>query len=97
LHGGVDSVRAFVDGLRCFSLAESLGGVESLIAHPATMTHASMDAQARRTAGISDTLLRISVGIEAAEDLLRDLQGGLGRAAQVADQRIATDFLEYAQ
>jgi len=97
LHGGLAGVKAFVDGLRCFSLAESLGGVESLIAHPATMTHASMDAQARRTAGISDTLLRVSVGIEAADDLLRDLQGGLDRAAAVAEHRVAADFLEYAQ
>jgi cystathionine gamma-synthase len=80
LCGGVANVRAFVEGLRCFSLAESLGGVESLIAHPATMTHAAMDAEARRVAGISDTLLRLSVGIESVDDLIRDLQGGLQRA-----------------
>jgi len=80
LHGGVDSVRAFVDGLSCFSLAESLGGVESLIAHPATMTHASMDDAARHRAGISETLLRISVGIEAPEDLIADLIAALDRA-----------------
>ncbi|KAG1083928.1 hypothetical protein G6F40_014627 [Rhizopus arrhizus] len=54
------AVRAFVDGLRCFTLAESLGGVESLIAHPATMTHAAMTAEARAAAGISEGLLRLS-------------------------------------
>jgi cystathionine gamma-synthase len=96
LHGGLNSVRAFVDGLRCFSLAESLGGVESLIAHPASMTHASMDAQARCTAGISDTLLRLSIGIESADDLLRDLQGGLDRAVQVAKREAPADFVAYA-
>jgi cystathionine gamma-synthase len=60
-------------------LAESLGGVESLVAHPATMTHASMDAAARARAGIGDGLLRLSVGIEALEDLLEDLDAGLNR------------------
>jgi cystathionine gamma-synthase len=83
LHGGLGNVRAFLDGLQCFSLAESLGGVESLVAHPATMTHAAMDAEARRIAGISDTLLRLSIGIESADDLIRDLHGGLERAAGV--------------
>lgn len=83
LHGGIANVCAFLEGLQCFSLAESLGGVESLVAHPASMTHAAMDAEARRTAGICDTLLRLSVGIESAEDLLRDLHRGLNRAAAV--------------
>lgn len=80
LAGGEAAVRAFVDGLRYFTLAESLGGVESLIAHPATMTHASMDAQARQRAGIGDGLLRLSVGIESAQDLLADIQAALARA-----------------
>jgi len=80
LHGDTGQVRAFVEGLRHFSLAESLGGVESLVAHPASMTHAAMDLQARRRAGIADTLVRLSVGIEAAEDLLHDLRAGLDRA-----------------
>jgi cystathionine gamma-synthase len=65
------------DELRCFTLAESLGGVESLIAHPATMTHASMDAEARAKAGISDSLLRLSVGIELGTDLVADLERAL--------------------
>jgi cystathionine gamma-synthase len=83
LDGGEAAVRAFVDGLRYFTLAESLGGVESLVAHPASMTHAAMTPEARAKAGISDGLLRLSVGIEAAEDLVADLQAGLARAAAV--------------
>lgn len=83
----VDAVERLVSHLECFTLAESLGGVESLVAHPATMTHASMDADARRAAGISDALVRISVGIESPEDLARDLTQALdavlpGRASQ---------------
>lgn len=80
LAGGEDAVRAFLEGLHCFTLAESLGGVESLVAHPATMTHASMDAAARKRAGIGDGLLRLSVGIESAQDLLADIQSALARA-----------------
>ena len=79
------AVRAFIDGLEYFTLAESLGGVESLVAHPATMTHAAMTAEARANAGISDGLLRISVGIEASEDLVQDLSAALARAQQVID------------
>ena len=77
------AVRAFLDGLHYFTLAESLGGVESLVAHPATMTHAAMSADARAAAGISECLLRLSVGIESSEDLVADLQAGLARAAKV--------------
>jgi cystathionine gamma-synthase len=80
LKGGIAQVRAFLDGLTCFSLAESLGGVESLVAHPASMTHAGMGADARQRAGISDALLRLSVGIESGDDLIADLQNGLERA-----------------
>jgi cystathionine gamma-synthase len=86
LKGGTANVCAFLKGLKCFSLAESLGGVESLIAHPATMTHAAMDAEARRRAGISDTLLRLSVGIEAKEDLVADVSAALDRAAECRDK-----------
>jgi cystathionine gamma-synthase len=71
--GGVAGVERLTSELEYFTLAESLGGVESLIAHPATMTHASMDAAARAAAGISDSLVRLSVGIESADDLIRDL------------------------
>ncbi len=84
LAGGHDAVRAFASGLECFSLAESLGGVESLVAHPATMTHAAMDPDARRRAGLADGLIRLSVGIEALEDLRADLAAGLERARRTA-------------
>jgi cystathionine gamma-synthase len=83
LAGGIPAVKAFVEGLRIFSLAESLGGVESLIAHPASMTHAAMQEPARRAAGLTDGLLRLSVGIESLEDLRADLTAGLVRAAAV--------------
>ena len=79
------AVRAFVDGLECFTLAESLGGVESLVAHPATMTHAAMAPEVRAAAGIGDGLLRLSVGIEHVEDLRADLLAGLERAARAGD------------
>lgn len=82
LAGGIDQVKAFIDHVQLFSLAESLGGVESLVAHPASMTHAAMDEAARKRAGLSDTLMRLSVGIEQAEDLLRDLTSGLDAAAR---------------
>ena len=85
LDTGEDGLRAFLDGLRCFSLAESLGGVESLVAHPATMTHASMSEQARRTAGIADNLVRLSIGIEDPDDLVADVAQGLERAAGFRD------------
>jgi cystathionine gamma-synthase len=80
LAGGEPAVRAFLDGLELFFLAESLGGVESLVAHPASMTHAAMDPEARRVAGISDALLRLSVGIEDTADLVADLGAALERA-----------------
>jgi cystathionine gamma-synthase len=85
LKGGLDEVRRFVNAVRIFTLAESLGGIESLVAHPATMTHASMDPQARRTAGITDTLLRLSVGLESAGDLLEDLAQALQFAESGAE------------
>ena len=75
--GGVAGVERLTSALEYFTLAESLGGVESLIAHPATMTHASMDAAARASAGISESLVRLSVGIESADDLVRDLTNAL--------------------
>ena len=87
LEGGHDAVRAFCSELICFSLAESLGGVESLIAHPATMTHAAMDPAARLKAGLVDGLIRLSIGIEAFEDLQADLAAGLERAAAARPDR----------
>jgi cystathionine gamma-synthase len=76
LKGDTDTVRRFVEAVAVFTLAESLGGVESLIAHPATMTHAAMGAEARKAAGITDCLIRLSVGLEAASDLTTGLQRG---------------------
>ena len=87
LDGGHEAVRAFVAGLECFSLAESLGGVESLVAHPATMTHAAMAREARERAGLVDGLIRLSVGIEALEDLRHDLARALARAARALPER----------
>lgn len=85
LAGGEAAVRAFVGGLGCFTLAESLGGVESLIAHPATMTHAAMSEEARERAGIGPGLLRLSVGIEDLGDLTADIRSGLVRAANIKE------------
>jgi cystathionine gamma-synthase len=90
LAGGEPAVAAFLDGLECFTLAESLGGVESLVAHPSTMTHAGMDEAARLRAGIGPGLLRMSVGIEDPADLIDDLKQGLERARRaVAAPRVA--------
>ena len=86
LVGGEEAVRALVDGIELFTLAESLGGVESLIAHPATMTHAAMTDEARAAAGILPSLVRVSVGIEDGEDLVADLRAALDRAGAVGDQ-----------
>jgi cystathionine gamma-synthase len=77
VEGGVAGAKKFSEALELFSLAESLGGVESLIAHPATMTHAAMAPEARAAAGLVDGLLRLSIGIESTEDLLRDLRNGI--------------------
>jgi cystathionine gamma-synthase len=84
LAGGESAVAAFLKGLECFTLAESLGGVESLISHPVSMTHAGMEESARVKAGITEGLLRVSVGIEDPEDLAADLRAGLDRAAGAA-------------
>src|SRR5271165_1075150 len=84
LAGGEAAVKAFLEGLECFTLAESLGGVESLIAHPVSMTHAGMDAESRARAGIGPGLLRVSVGIEDPDDLLADIRNALERATQSA-------------
>ena len=82
LDGDEALLRRFLKALQLFTLAESLGGVESLISHTATMTHAGMSAEARAAAGISDTLLRVSVGIEDHEDLIADLDNAFRVAAE---------------
>ena len=76
----LEQMKCFLGALDLFCLAESLGGVESLVAHPASMTHAGMDAEARRVAGITDQLLRLSVGIEHADDLIADLDQAFAKA-----------------
>lgn len=77
LAGTLDDARRFLERCRLFSLAESLGGVESLIEHPAIMTHASVPPEVRRELGISDTLVRLSVGIEDVDDLIAELAAAL--------------------
>jgi cystathionine gamma-synthase len=80
LVGGVTAARRFVEAVDVITLAESLGGIETLVAHAATMTHAGMGAEARHFAGISDGLLRLSIGLEAEADLIADLKTGLAAA-----------------
>lgn len=77
LAGGADAAKSFVKALDIFKLAQSLGGTESLINHPASMTHVSMGAEAREKAGVTDGLLRLSVGVEHIDDLMDDLTGAL--------------------
>lgn len=85
LAGGRDAVGPFLKELRLFTLAESLGGVESLVCHPPSMTHASMEPPARERAGIRDNLLRLSVGIEGTRDLVEDLERALDRVGRPAE------------
>lgn len=89
LRGGPAAQRALLGALRLFTLAESLGGVESLIAHPATMTHSAMTPESRAEAGISNRLLRLSVGIEHPDDLVADLRAGLDQARKTREARRA--------
>jgi cystathionine beta-lyase/cystathionine gamma-synthase len=81
LRGGGTAARRFLSGTRLFSLAESLGGVESLVCHPATMTHASIPTEIRIARGVDDGLVRLSVGIEDADDLQADLAHALAALA----------------
>ena len=80
LSGGIPAANAFATATELFTLAESLGGVESLCGHPASMTHASIPAEERRKAGLSDGLVRLSVGIEHIDDLIADLAQALDAA-----------------
>lgn len=83
----VDAAKAVVCGTRLFKLAESLGGVKSLLCHPATMTHKSIPAETRKAAGVADSLIRLSVGLEDADDLIKDIEEALakvGRTHKVA-------------
>jgi len=87
LEGTMDEVIAFASNRRYFTLAESLGGVKALICHPATMTHASIPAEARAQLGLSDSLLRLSPGCENSEDLVEDLLEGLAEIANARASR----------
>lgn len=84
IDGGLDAARRFLEHCRVFALAESLGGVESLVNHPAIMTHASVPAETRARLGIGDSLIRLSVGVEDCEDLLADLDQALAAAGHPA-------------
>jgi len=77
LKGGMDQSRQFLENLKLFLVAESLGGVESLAEHPAIMTHSSIAPEERAKLGISDSMCRLSVGIEDEEDILQDLTNAL--------------------
>lgn len=87
IDGGEEAVRAFVESLRYFSLAESLGGVESLVCHPASMTHAPVSEERKAAAGVTPTLIRLSVGLELAEDLVDDLLGALAAASEASSRK----------
>ena len=90
INGGETAVRAFIEQLQHFSLAESLGGVESLVCHPSTMTHAPVSEEALAEAGISQSLIRLSVGLEGSEDLVSDVLAALDAArSAVPQQRVA--------
>ncbi len=78
IKGDIETARSFLERCEIFALAESLGGVESLVDHPGIMTHASVPLEEREKLGISDGLIRLSVGIESVEDLLADLDQALG-------------------
>ncbi len=77
IKGGIAEARRFLENVRVFSLAESLGGVESLINHPGIMTHASIPAEMRKQLGIDDTMIRLSVGVEDIDDIVNDLKQAL--------------------
>lgn len=87
MKGGLPEARRFLERVKLFTLAESLGGVESLIEHPAIMTHASVPAEHRKALGIHDNLVRVSVGIEDLADLLKDLGQALGEGAQSVSRK----------
>ena len=93
LEGGMEAGRQLMDGVQVAALAVSLGGVESLIEHPASMTHASISPEDRRLAGYSDGLVRYSVGIEDVEDLIADLRQGLDAVSAQSTKRMRKSAL----
>jgi cystathionine gamma-lyase len=84
LKGGLESARQFLGSTKLFALAESLGGVESLVCHPVSMTHGSIPKEERDARGVVDALVRLSVGIEDQDDLLADLEKGLAKVSLMA-------------
>ena len=90
LDASLEETRAFTRRLHLWTLAESLGGVKSLFCHPATMTHASVEPDVRRSVGITDGLLRLSAGLEDVRDLIDDLEQALARTGRVeSEERVA--------
>ena len=81
IKGGLDGAKTFFEHIKIFVIAESLGAVESLAESPALMTHASVPAESRKALGIDDNLIRLSVGIEEVEDLIKDLENALSKVA----------------
>jgi cysteine-S-conjugate beta-lyase len=81
----VDAATAFVTGTQLFKLAESLGGIKSLVSHPASMTHKTIPAEKRRAAGVTDSLIRLSIGLEDASDLVKDLQQALEKTSNIVE------------
>jgi len=86
IDASADEIPVFLSAVNLFTLAESLGGVESLVAHPASMTHGAMSVEDQEAAGISTRLLRLSVGIEHVDDLLADLAAGFEAVDQFRQQ-----------
>jgi cystathionine gamma-lyase len=89
IEGGAEAARVFLENVRIFALAESLGGVESLVNHPVIMTHASVPAEQRQALGITEDLIRLSVGIEDCDDLIGDIDQALAAAAAVAKVKVS--------
>jgi len=89
IAGGEDAVRTFVEHLQYFSLAESLGGVESLVCHPPSMTHAPVGVEALEEAGIKPNLIRLSVGVESGDDLVADVASALEASGIAAPRPLA--------
>ena len=85
LLGGLEEAREFCMNLKVISLAESLGGVESLCCHPATMTHASIPREVRQVRGISDELIRLSVGLENVEDITNDIEQAMDALTNISN------------
>ena len=92
IKGDVETVKTFLSGLRVFSLAESLGGVEGLICHPSTMTHAAVSLEEQAIAGITQNLLRVSVGIENIDDLLEDFERGFAESKEHDSSVVSPSF-----